>query len=814
MTHTVATPSAPRTSGRPRTALVAVTTAVTLALGALVPAAPANAAPHQAAGTAVLPFASTMPARSFDPYVDGSPTVGGTLTVRLAPLPSGATGGTVAVQWHQVNENTLLNAPIAGATSLTYQPTAADLGKRLRAVVTYSAPGYNTVESPTALVSIGTVAPVPTVAPSLPRTGVGTRFSVDPGTWPGFLSYSVRYFIDGEPIPTVVSAPPFAYVGRSLTALLYVRTETGTAIVRTAPTVIVAGTHVAAVQPSITSTPRVGANVELRATQLASTGSSVSSRHRSIVWLIDGQPVSTASRYVPTIADLGKSITVRETITTPGFATFVATTAPATVVKGNLVRTVRLTASRDAATVGSSVYLWLSQPATAIGEKLSIVWTVGGTEVPATLGPNSNYVTYSPKPEDQGKTVGAKVTFTAPGYEDLVVRTDTLTVVAGSMIHVAPPEITGDAVVGATITGSVGTWYPSGDGDALITYTTRWLRNGAAIAGTTRTSTASRATYTLTADDAGAGITFEVTASSPGYTAASQTSAAVRVTLPVIAARVAPVVTGAARLGETLTATTGAWSTSPNRTTIQWLRDGAAIAGATATRYTPTTPDVGRRLAVRVTAEAAGHRPATVTSASVTVAPGTLKATSAPRVSGTASVGKILTASAGTWSVTGTALSYQWLRSGRAVAGATKASYAVTKADIGSVLSVRVTASAPGRSSATATSAATAKVAKVTPSVSVSAPASVKATARARITVKVTAPQVTTAPAGTVTITWGSGAKRKATVALKAGHQGTLTYRLPKLAKGKRTVTVSYAPAATDATHLTTAKSSRTLTIR
>ena len=53
---------------------------------------------------------------------------------------------------------------------------------------------------------------------------------------------------------------------------------------------------------------------------------------------------------------------------------------------------------------------------------------------------------------------------------------------------------------------------------------------------------------------------------------------------------------------------------------------------------------------------------------------------------------------------------------------------------------------------------------------------------------------MTSAPTGTVTITWGSGAKNKATVALKASHKGTLTYRLPKLAKGKWKAKLVYTP--------------------
>ncbi|ODA67667.1 hypothetical protein A7A08_01702 [Methyloligella halotolerans] len=65
----------------------------------------------------------------------------------------------------------------------------------------------------------------------------------------------------------------------------------------------------------------------------------------------------------------------------------------------------------------------------------------------------------------------------------------------------------------------------------------------------------------------------------------------------------------------------------------------------------------------------------------------------APEVTGTAQVGEELTASAGTW--TGRpapSLSYQWNRDGEPISGATANTYEPIEDDVGSPLTVTVTA--------------------------------------------------------------------------------------------------------------------------
>lgn len=67
----------------------------------------------------------------------------------------------------------------------------------------------------------------------------------------------------------------------------------------------------------------------------------------------------------------------------------------------------------------------------------------------------------------------------------------------------------------------------------------------------------------------------------------------------------APVITGTAQVGQTLTATPGIWSGDPVLT-YQWSADGAAISGATGVTYVPVVGDVGA--VITVTEKAANDK--------------------------------------------------------------------------------------------------------------------------------------------------------------------------------------------------------------
>jgi serine protease len=68
-----------------------------------------------------------------------------------------------------------------------------------------------------------------------------------------------------------------------------------------------------------------------------------------------------------------------------------------------------------------------------------------------------------------------------------------------------------------------------------------------------------------------------------------------------------PALVGGSTIGATLSFTPGRWNGHPDSVTYQWLRDGAAIAGATAASYELTGADLGRTLTVRSTAHTQGY---------------------------------------------------------------------------------------------------------------------------------------------------------------------------------------------------------------
>lgn len=114
-----------------------------------------------------------------------------------------------------------------------------------------------------------------------------------------------------------------------------------------------------------------------------------------------------------------------------------------------------------------------------------------------------------------------------------------------------------------------------------------------------------------------------------------------------------------------------------------------------------------------ITASYAGsttHAASTSKASKLTVtAPKKFTKTVKPTVSGTAKVGKKLTAKVKAWSPKAT-FKYQWLANGKAIKGATKASFKLTKSQKGKKITVKVTGSRSGYVSASLTSKATAKV--------------------------------------------------------------------------------------------------------
>lgn len=102
----------------------------------------------------------------------------------------------------------------------------------------------------------------------------------------------------------------------------------------------------------------------------------------------------------------------------------------------------------------------------------------------------------------------------------------------------------------------------------------------------------------------------------------SATSAATAAVSQIPANTAVPVITGTAKVGETLTTTNGTWTGTPTPTYArQWKADGANIASATGATYVLTEAELGKVITVTVTGtNTAGNASATSTATAAVIA--------------------------------------------------------------------------------------------------------------------------------------------------------------------------------------------------
>lgn len=169
-----------------------------------------------------------------------------------------------------------------------------------------------------------------------------------------------------------------------------------------------------------------------------------------------------------------------------------------------------------------------------------------------------------------------------------------------------------------------------------------------------------------------------------------------------------PAIKGTSKVGGTLSVTAGT-VTAPvgTATSVQWLANGKAIAGATKSTLALTPALVGKSITATKTATFAGAK-SVATSSAVKVALGTQSGIKAPKVTGKAKVGKKLTASVKV--PAGAKASYQWYSNGKAIKGAKAKSLKLKKAQKGKKVTVKVTITKSGYAKVAKTSAKTAKV--------------------------------------------------------------------------------------------------------
>ncbi|MFD7310854.1 S8 family serine peptidase [Promicromonospora sp. NPDC059942] len=254
------------------------------------------------------------------------------------------------------------------------------------------------------------------------------------------------------------------------------------------------------------------------------------------------------------------------------------------------------------------------------------------------------------------------------------------------VIHAIEPSVGGALVVD-----------PDPVWDPVADFTYQWRRDGAMISG------ANKFLYQPQPADMGARITVTVVGSAEGYLPTAVTS---EPTEPIgigDLSSTAPTISPTAKVGTTLYAKSGTW-TSGTTFTYQWFANGTAISGATGFTFVPTSTHRGKQLTVTLSGKRAGYTPESRTSPAVTVGYGAF-VMAAPRISGMSYPGATVSAVAPPATPARTTTTYQWKIDGKNISGATKSTFKIPTSYDGRKLTVTVTGKRPGISTKSVTSA-------------------------------------------------------------------------------------------------------------
>ena len=354
--------------------------------------------------------------------------------------------------------------------------------------------------------------------------------------------------------------------------------------------------------------------------------------------------------------------------------------------------------------------------------------------------PGSGYVdivgavssTYLVEATDVGLYVSAVVSSTNSGGDS---NRSGMSSATAQVIDVTPtissiPIVSGTAQTDQTLSVSSGSW-----NNRAVSYVYQWKRSLTSGGLYSDISSATSATYAVTAADVGYFIKGTVAGVNTGGMGTYETSAATAQVIDLAPTNSQiPVVTGIAQMGQTLSVSTGLWNNRALSYTYQWSRSAlvngnfTSIVGADLSTYVVAAGDVGYFIKGTVAGVNTGgssiYASSLTTDSVIDIVPvvATISA-----ITGTAQNGQTLSASNGNWDNRPTTFTYQWRRAASAsgsyldISGANSATYVASESDVGYFLKVVVTALNSGGTSTGNTSAATSSVLDIAP-VNTSAP--------------------------------------------------------------------------------------------
>ncbi|CAA0125297.1 Uncharacterised protein [BD1-7 clade bacterium] len=337
-------------------------------------------------------------------------------------------------------------------------------------------------------------------------------------------------------------------------------------------------------------------------------------------WLVDGVAVTGATdkEYTVQSSDIGKPITLMITpVAQAGVREGAAETTAAVTVsidgapKAENVQVADNTAGVvKAGTLLTGSYDYVDAEDDAEGAS-AFRWLRDGQPIADATEKN-----YTVTAADEGKDLIFEVTPVAQGgvlqgaaYQSVVIEVQANEAPVASAVSITGDN-GGNTRKGTTLTGTY--TYSDSESDAEGASTFRWLRGGEAIADATAV------TYTITAEDEGKNIVFEVTpVANAGALAGAPAVSTNTISVPANGAPMAVGVSVSNNTDDVIkvgTVLTGSYTfkddenddedLSVDGTQLRWLRNGVEIANATGNEYTVTAADEDKALTFAVTPKA------------------------------------------------------------------------------------------------------------------------------------------------------------------------------------------------------------------
>jgi hypothetical protein len=680
------------------------------------------------------------PAKRKRPVISGTPKDGQVLTVGNGTW-RGTPAESFAYQWQACPKSGAC-ADIPEATTASYRAATAQIGQKLRAVVTATnAVGHASASSMSSK-PITAGPPVNTGGPAIGGSlQEGQTLSASDGQWAGTAPISFAYqwlrcSILGGSCHEITGATSSTYtagvedLASNLAVVVTASNAQGSASSTSPETQTILG-----ILPTNTVLPSVSGLLADGGLLSIATGSWSGTQPISYAYqwqLCDALGAAcenlagaTGSSLKLDPSEIGKTLQVVVTATNAAGSS--ATTTPLTgLIAGNLPTNTVLPAISGLLQDGgllsiaagswsgsepiSYAYQW--QLCNALGEACKDLAGVTGSSLKLD-------------PSQIGKTLAVVVTATNAAGSTSVTSSITGLIAGILPKNTALPSITGTLQDGSLLSAATGSW----SGSEPISYVYQWQLCNVLGESCKDLAGATGSSLKLDPSEIGRTLALVVTATN----AAGSTSATSSVTsliagiLPKNTAL--PSISGVLQDGQLLSLAKGSWSGSePISYAYQWqLCNGLGkacedLAGATGSSLKLDPSEIGRTLALVVTAtNAAGSTSATssVTSLIAGILP---KNTALPSISGSLVDGQLLSVANGTW--TGSepiSYSYQWQLCNASGASCSNISEAVgstlklSSLDVGKTLRLVVTA-ANSAGSTSATSAATSVIAALLPS--------------------------------------------------------------------------------------------------